>query len=648
MPISTLEPGSILSGDGGQYELLDLLGRGAYGRTFRARSLDGPFAGQLVAVKVIEFYSDRTTQQEVEATANREAAVMSQLAHPNLARLLAKDSALIRHGSVAVRVPVLVMELVDGVDLEQVVRTLYGRGLDWRVVARIGQLAAEGLAHAHEHGTLHRDVKPANIVLGYDGNVVVVDLGLAKTQYLVAQHHTRLQGTKRYWPPEVLREERLSATADVYALGLTAFELLSGGEHPSWDPDPEVYRDNLLKGHRVHSLDPAVVPSDLLNVVECAIDPDPSKRFQDARALANAFANALASVSTVGSSASALGEVATDAVALHANYSLSELDKSESLDDRELTLRAEDQETRINDAHRKTTRAAVTAELVTEVANAVPAEEFDSVIRDDLSRIARETRHQSEVRAKVQPTPRAELASSGARPAPDAAPPESHQPTDTKPTSTQPATQPGDDDYELPRRRIPRWAWLAAALVAVVVGAISATTPDETARPEPSLLPSEPSQHSAEPAAAPAAPVQADRGTTTTEEGAEPVEMPKAIQVVRPSAATEELTPPSPTATKDRPRRQLSATDKPKSRPRRPKAEVASDTPPGPGVPITIGVIPAGTVRVAGKGTVGPAPATVKLVVGSRVRVTATYKGRRKSTILVVPPYPDDLVIDLR
>jgi WD40 repeat protein/serine/threonine protein kinase len=152
----------------------------------------------------------------------------------------------------------------------------------WRSVARIGLQVAQALDHAHEHGILHRDVKPSNLLLDTTGTVWVTDFGLAKADDQQDLTHTGdLLGTLRYMPPEAF-EGKADARSDVYSLGLTLYELLA--LRPAFEASG---RNRLLKlvtstePERLDCLDRRL-PRDLVTVVQKAIDRDPARRYQTA------------------------------------------------------------------------------------------------------------------------------------------------------------------------------------------------------------------------------------------------------------------------------------------------------------------------------------------------------------------------------
>ncbi len=156
----------------------------------------------------------------------------------------------------------------------------------WQSVARIGVQVAGALQYAHEQGILHRDIKPANLLLDLHGTVWVTDFGLAKASE--TDNLTRpedLLGTLRYMPPEAF-DGRSDPRSDVYALGLTLYELLSLTPAFSAADRPSLIK-LVTTGEpaRLEQLD-REIPGDLVTVVHKAIERDPALRYQTAGELA--------------------------------------------------------------------------------------------------------------------------------------------------------------------------------------------------------------------------------------------------------------------------------------------------------------------------------------------------------------------------
>ncbi|SKA78093.1 Serine/threonine protein kinase [Prosthecobacter debontii] len=201
------------------YEIQELIGGGGMGEVYRAVLTA---RGRVVAMKVV---SGRLTRDpEVTGRFEAEVAALSQLSHHNVVRVL-------DHGETVNGRHFLVMEYVDGCDLRRLLRA---QRLELERALDIFLKVCAGVSHAHQRGFVHRDIKPANILIGADGTVKVADFGLAKTLVESASSYGFTQtrdtfGTPYYVAPEVTRSAgQADARADVYALGVLLYELLTG------------------------------------------------------------------------------------------------------------------------------------------------------------------------------------------------------------------------------------------------------------------------------------------------------------------------------------------------------------------------------------------------------------------------------------
>ena len=152
-------------------------------------------------------------------------------------------------------------------------------------MAQIGRQAAQGLAYAHSRGIVHRDIKPSNLLLDTAGVVWITDFGLAKAEDDGLTATGDILGTIRYMAPERFRGEG-DARADIYALGLTLYELLT--LRPAFDTSDRLKLIERIKTEepaRPRSLD-ARIPRDLETIVLKAIDKDPAQRYATAEAMA--------------------------------------------------------------------------------------------------------------------------------------------------------------------------------------------------------------------------------------------------------------------------------------------------------------------------------------------------------------------------
>lgn len=198
----------------GQYRILDEVGQGGMGQVFKARHL---FMGREVAVKVLP---RSKANDETEAAFRREIELLGSLDHENLVHAL--DAGY--DGQVLF----LVTELVSGLDLRRHV-VKYGR-LDAVLAASVASQAARGILCAHTAGLVHRDVKPANILVREDGRVKVSDLGLAGSLMDGLDGSPgRIMGTFDYMAPEQIRSpEKAHQSADIYGLGCTLYFAVTG------------------------------------------------------------------------------------------------------------------------------------------------------------------------------------------------------------------------------------------------------------------------------------------------------------------------------------------------------------------------------------------------------------------------------------
>jgi len=195
-------------------EIEEEAGRGAAGVVYRARDRR---TGETVALKVFDPAAGAAVDRDVQRQRwRREAELLQRLSHPNIVAvrgwILEEERAS------------LVTEFVDGGSLEE--RLDECGALPLVQALTIVSQAARALAHAHQHGIVHRDVKPANLLLATDGTVKVSDFGVAAS--LPDEDGAVLEGTPAYMAPEQLRGGPVDARADVYALGVVLYRCLTG------------------------------------------------------------------------------------------------------------------------------------------------------------------------------------------------------------------------------------------------------------------------------------------------------------------------------------------------------------------------------------------------------------------------------------
>jgi len=210
-------PGEVI----GDYEIIEQIG-GNMGLVYKARHR---LLDKVVALKLVP--TDRMADSARLARFQREMRVMGQLEHPNL--VPAADARSVGEWHL------VAMELIDGVDLQQLVRA--AGPMSVATACEVARQAALGLQYAHQNGLIHRDIKPSNLMLTRSGTVKVIDMGLALTREDSTANLTQtglMLGTMSYCAPEQFRDAaHVDIRADIYSLGCTLYHLLAG-RAPYW------------------------------------------------------------------------------------------------------------------------------------------------------------------------------------------------------------------------------------------------------------------------------------------------------------------------------------------------------------------------------------------------------------------------------
>jgi serine/threonine protein kinase len=267
----------------GRYTVQKLLGAGGMGAVFLADDLA---LERAVAIKVLP--PDMSRDERVVARFQREAKTAAKLDHPNIIPIHRVESENGLH--------YFVMKYVTGRSLESMLDA--GQPLPIPFAMRILAEAAAALGHAHARGVVHRDVKPANIMLGADDQVVLTDFGISKVGDLTAQltQTGMIIGTPHYMAPEQATGRDVDGRADQYALAVLGHQLFTGRLLFSGDSAHTIiYRHVSEQPPRVASLRPDVPPA-----VDAALDralrKEPDERF----ATMEEFARALRGESVAG------------------------------------------------------------------------------------------------------------------------------------------------------------------------------------------------------------------------------------------------------------------------------------------------------------------------------------------------------------
>jgi eukaryotic-like serine/threonine-protein kinase len=200
----------------GRYEIQAELGRGAMGVVYRAHD---PLLSRTVAIKTINMDLEQDGMDEYEARFYQEAKAAGGLNHANI--VIVYDIG--KTGNLAY----MAMEYIDGVEL----RTMLSQGQPLPVpqALDIAAQVAEGLAYAHEHHVVHRDVKPANILITPNGRAKIADFGIARMRSAETQTQTGvILGSPKYLSPEQVVGKRADHRSDVFSLGVILYQCLTG------------------------------------------------------------------------------------------------------------------------------------------------------------------------------------------------------------------------------------------------------------------------------------------------------------------------------------------------------------------------------------------------------------------------------------
>ncbi len=269
-PYAALAPGRIFS----HYHLETEIGAGSFARVYLARDL---WLGRPVALKVFNRDCPVTP-----GSALAEARSVASLNHPNVCTIYAVDDSA--------GLPVIAMEYVQGRTLADRLSESRPHG---REVIAIARGIARGVGAAHDSGIVHGDLKPENIMVGDDGQVKVLDFGLARRlnrvelvapdetgELGVAESGGGLFGTPRYLAPEQTRGEPATVASDVFSLGLVFYEMAVGR--------PAFAEGNVLQVmDRIRNVDPEALAAEacapMAPLLRQMLDPDPARRGTDVR-----------------------------------------------------------------------------------------------------------------------------------------------------------------------------------------------------------------------------------------------------------------------------------------------------------------------------------------------------------------------------
>src|SRR3569833_1428693 len=263
----------------GPYEVIDSVGAGGMGEVYRASDSR---LSRTVAIKVLpeSFVEDTSRLKRFE----QEARSIAALNHPNILSVF--------DIGVTDNFPYVVLEFLDGKTLRE---RLNEGAIPVAKAVEMGQQIARGLTAAHERGIVHRDLKPENIFITRDGQLKILDFGLAKPLALSAEatlgSHTTpgvVLGTAGYMAPEQVRGEQVDQRPDIISFGAVMYEMLGGRRAFSGDTSVEVMTA-VLKADPPEFDEALKISPGLDRIVRHCLEKNPADRFQTARDLAFAL-----------------------------------------------------------------------------------------------------------------------------------------------------------------------------------------------------------------------------------------------------------------------------------------------------------------------------------------------------------------------
>ncbi|MEZ6189064.1 MAG: protein kinase [Planctomycetota bacterium] len=275
--------GKSFTGQFGAYEIVEELGRGGMGVVYKARQ---PRLNRFVALKILLAgpLASRTQTERFR----REAEITARLRHPGIVQI--HDVGKVGEHDY------FTMDFVEGTPLNLLIRR---RQVPIRRAVELARDVAQALHHAHERGAIHRDVKPANLIVGPTGNAVLTDFGLARDMDQDEAHRLTnsgsVVGTPYYMAPEQARGERelISGWTDVYALGVVLYECLTYRVPFRAKTHLELTKKILGEAPQPPSQIEPAVDLELEGVVLKAMAKDPEDRYPTAQAMAEDLTNFL-------------------------------------------------------------------------------------------------------------------------------------------------------------------------------------------------------------------------------------------------------------------------------------------------------------------------------------------------------------------
>ena len=269
----------------GRYEITGELGRGAMGIVYKAYD---PLIERVVAIKTINLRALSDTERaEYETRFYQEAKAAGRLNHPNIVTI----HDLGESGDVAY----IAMELMEGRDLQEM---LYGKTrLLVTDALNIAIQVASGLFYAHQHGVVHGDIKPSNIMVLGDNLVKIADFGIARLIHSTEDRQDEaIFGTPSFMSPEQIQGKAIDARSDIFSLGVVLYDMLTA-RLPFPAEGTVKLKEQLatLDPEKPSSLNPSI-PAELDAIIHKCLSKDPDARYRNANELTNDLRACLAAL----------------------------------------------------------------------------------------------------------------------------------------------------------------------------------------------------------------------------------------------------------------------------------------------------------------------------------------------------------------